>query len=79
MALVQIEQSVLDAFGGTLNEVADAVQALVDDDTNPLTDADVSGIVQPITRLQSLLAKPEQPVEPVPGDGGDLPPVDQPA
>jgi hypothetical protein len=66
MALVQIDQTVLDAFGSTLSEIADGVQALVDDDSNPLTDADVTGITAPITRLQELLAKPEEPVEPTP-------------
>lgn len=64
MALVQIDQTVLDAFGSTLSEIADAVQAIVDDETNPLGDADVTGITAPITRLQELLTKPEEPVEP---------------
>jgi hypothetical protein len=64
MALVQIDQSVLDAFGTTLNEIADAVQAIVDDEDNPLGDADVTGITAPIARLQEILTTPEEPVEP---------------
>lgn len=66
MALVQIDQTVLDAFGTTLGEIADGVQALVDDETNPLTDADVTGITAPIARLQEILTAPETPVEETP-------------
>lgn len=70
MALVQVDQTVLDAFGATLSEIADAVQAIVDDEANPLTDADVSGITAPIARLQDILTKPETPVEDAPADPG---------
>ncbi len=64
MALVKVDQTVLDAIGTTLTEVADAVQVIVDDETNPLTDADLTGITTPVTRLQEILTKPETPVEP---------------
>lgn len=66
MALVQIEQSVLDAFGETLETIVDEVQAIVDDESNPLTDADVSGIIEGLTKLEGILAQPETPVEPEP-------------
>lgn len=65
MALVQIDQTVLDAFGVALSEIADAVQAIVDDPGNPLGDADVTGITAPIARLQDILTTPEEPVAPV--------------
>lgn len=63
MALVQVEQSVLDAFATELANIADAVQAIVDDPGNPLQDADVSGLTSAVTRLQGMLAAPETPVE----------------
>lgn len=66
MALVSIEQSVLDAFGTTLQEIADNVQEIVDDPSNDLGPADVSGITGAVTRLQELVAEPESPVEPTP-------------
>lgn len=72
MALVQVDQTVLDAIGSTLGDVADAVQKIVDDETNPLGEADLTGITEPVARLQEILTKPEEPVEPPvePADGG---------
>lgn len=73
MALVSVEQSVLDAIGTELSGVADAVQAIVDDQSNPLEAADLTGITQPLSRVQELLTKPQEPVEPTqpPADEDD--------
>jgi hypothetical protein len=73
MALVQVDQTVLDAIGTELGNVADAVQAIVDNPSVPLEAADLTGITAPVSRLQELLTKPEEPVDP-PVD----PPVEDP-
>lgn len=68
MALASIEQSVLDEIGTQLQTVADGVQAIIDDPSNDLGPADLSGITDAVSRLQGLVSEPETPV-----DGGDTP------
>ena len=66
MALVSVDQTVLDAIGATLDEVAEAVETIVNDEDNPLGAADLTSITEPVARLQDILTKPEAPVEPAP-------------
>lgn len=55
MALVSVEQDVLDTIGLELTNLGDAVQALVDDPGNTLTAADLSVITDPLARIESIL------------------------
>lgn len=75
MALVKIDQSVLDEFGTQLSTIADEVQKLVDDESNPLSDADVSGITGPLARINTLFQAPTTPVDGS-DDGSSTPPAD---
>jgi hypothetical protein len=72
VALASIEQSVLDQIGSSLQEVADGVQAIIDDPGNDLGPADMTAVTSAVSRLQDLVANPETPVEPTP----DAPPAD---
>ena len=64
MALVSVDQSVLDAIGTELGAIADAVQELVDNPDVPLDAADLSVITAPVARMQEALTAPEEPVQP---------------
>lgn len=66
VALVSVDQSVLDAIGTELSAIGDAVQTLVDNPDVPLDAADLSVITEPISRIQNALTEPETPVEPEP-------------
>jgi len=60
MAQVAVEQDVLDTIGQELGNIGDAVQALVDDKSNPLTEGDLSVITEPLSRIKDILPHPEQ-------------------
>jgi hypothetical protein len=64
MALVSVDQTVLDSIGTELGSIADAVQALVDNPDVPLGAADLSSITDAVSRIESSLTAPETPVEP---------------
>ncbi len=64
MALVSIDQSVLDEIGNQLGVIADGVQAIIDDPSNDLGPADLTAVTNGVSRLQGLVAQPETPVEP---------------
>lgn len=66
MALVSIEQSVLDELGNTLGTIADGVQAIIDDPSNDLGPADFTAVTAGVARLQSLVAAPETPADETP-------------
>ena len=80
MALVQIDQTVLDEIASDLQVVLDEVTAIVDNPDVPLGDADVSGITEAVNSIQAKLANPTTPVDGgdggVDGDGGETPPAD---
>ena len=71
MALVSIDQTVLDELGNTLQTVADGVQSIIDDPDNDLGPADLSAVTDAVSRLQALVANPETPVEPTPDAPAD--------
>ena len=62
MAQVAVEQDVLNSIGDELSNIGDAVQALVDDPGNPLAEADLTSITQPLARIKDILPHPEQQV-----------------
>jgi hypothetical protein len=64
MALVKVDQTVLDAIGDTLSGILTAVEEIVADESNPLQDADLTKITGPVTALQEVLTRPTEPVEP---------------
>lgn len=66
MALVSVDQTVLDGIGTELGTIADAVQALVDNPDVPLQAADLTSITDAVGRIESSLTAPETPVEPAP-------------
>lgn len=66
MALVSVDQTVLDSIGTELGSIADAVQALVDNPDVPLGAADLSSITAAVSRIESSLTAPETPVDPAP-------------
>lgn len=59
MAQVAVEQDVLNSIGDELGNIGDAVQALVDDPGNPLTEGDLSVITEPLARIKDILPHPE--------------------
>lgn len=65
MALVSVDDSVIVAIGTQLSAIADGVQTIIDDESNPLQPADLSPITDPVARIADMLAAPETPVEPV--------------
>ena len=62
MALVSIEQSDLDDIATTVSDVADALQAVIDN-PNPLAPADESALQAAVVKLQGVGPK-TAPVEP---------------
>jgi hypothetical protein len=55
MAQVSVEQDTLNTIGTELGNIADAVQVLVDDSSNPLQAADLTSITDPLARIQDIL------------------------
>lgn len=58
MALVKVDQEILDQFVADFNmaidEVAAEIQALVDNSANSITDADVTGLNDALNKLRDL-------------------------
>jgi archaellum component FlaC len=61
MALVSVEQDVLNTIGTELTNIADAVQTLADDANNPLTAADLTVITDPLSRIENILPPTVEP------------------
>lgn len=74
MALVTIDQTVLDGFAASLTTIDTAVKALAANPNNNLQPADVSGITNEIAAIQADL-NPPAPADPTPVST-DTPPAD---